>query len=607
MSTVGDIINAAQARTNDAIYQANYFVDRLDNLAGREYTWDVGSVTYDPIVKNTVIESGARTNHSYTEFVNQLVALGMVSDLDASMPAAIEVDDIVLENIADFNFAPLDLVIPDRPEFVNPQAPTGEVNIDDVSVDLGERPEVFTHLIHDEPALPDPDSINIEQFLIPAPEVDYITPTNQFSFVEEDYSSEMMDSLTTVIKDDIENGGSGINPDDEQALFERARDRESATYIDTNQKIARQFAARGFKIPTGAMAGLMARARDGFNAAMSGVNRDIFLRRSELHVSARQFALQAGISLEGALLSYHGAVMERAMNAARLVAQFGIEYHNIEVRKFADRLEQWRTLSAVRTQWVDNAIKKTREYELKLQKMELVDKRNGRRTELMNAMNRAVQITEEIRRTELEIGKFQIENNKMRIEQSKLLTQNYAEIMRSNDAAARAYGEAIRAETLRNEPFRLRLEAHKEERDTALTKLRMQEVHKNTKVDAQRANLDRYRMQLQRYSKELDNSVNVADQHAKMMGFDLEGWKLNLLAQDKDSEMFYQTQKAHNELKFEQYRSQIAGLRTDADILRTTTDITRNASEAGIGLYENLIMGAQSALGTISTLSETVE
>lgn len=604
MATVEEIINAAQVRTDDAIYQANYFVDRLENLASRDYSWNVGVASTNDIVKLSNIYTGARTNHSTASYVNQAVALGIRPELDAAMPDEIPDNDITPENISDFNFTPVELNIPERPEFVNPQAPTGDVQIDEVSINLGDKPEVVMDLVHDEPVIPDPDTINIDQFLIDAPEVDYLTPTNQFDFTEQEYSSEFRDSILAVLKEDIENGGSGINPDDELALFQRARDREAATYRDSGQQIARQFAARGFKMPPGAMAGLMMKAGDNFQSALSGVNRDILLRRSELHVQARQMALQLGTTLENAMLSFHGTVMERAMNAARFVAQFGIEYHNIEVRKFADRLQQWKTHSDVRTQWVDNALKKTREYELKLQQLDLVDKRNGRRTDLVNSMNRAVQVAEDIRRTELEIGKFQIENNKLRIEQSKLLTQNYAEIMRSNDAAARAYGEAIRAETLRNEPFRLNLEAHKEERDTALAKLRMQEVHKNTQVDVARANLDRYEAKLRHYGKELDNAVNIASEYAKSLGFDLEGWKLNLLAQDKEAEYSLNTQRASASNKLELYRTQMEGLRTDANNLKVTTDIVRQAAESGIGLYEGLITGAQSALGTISVLTE---
>lgn len=605
MSTVQEIINAGLQRTDDAVYEAEQFVGELKNISGASYEWQSPQAPNISLNVDGRITSDVPTNnHADLDFYYADLVL---NQMNALYPDSVPDADIQSESISDFNFQPEALDIPERPDFVRPQAPDGNVNLDDVTVSLGDAPVPVTETQHDEPAIPDPDSIDFEDFTIEAPELDYAAPTNQFEFVEQEYSSEFRDSLMEVLHDDMVNGGSGINPDDEQALFERARDREAVTYRDNQSQIARQFAARGFKMPTGVMAGLSARARDGFNAAMSGVNRDIMLRRSEMHTQARQFAIQAGTTLDNAKMAYHGSVMERAMNVARYVAQFGIEYHNLQVERFRDSLNLWQTISQVRTQWVDNAVKKTREYELKLEKMNLTDRRNGRRTELMEAMNRAVQVADQIRKADLEVGALQLENNKNRIEQSKLLTQNYSEIMRSNDAAARAYGEAIRAETLRNEPFRLNLEAHREERESKMDKVRMQQVSKDTEVNVQRGNLQRYEMRQQQYFKELDNAIRVASEKAKILGFNIEGWKEKMNAADRTASYELQAARENAELRFREHRAELERIRTDGELIRVTTDTKLSASKAGIGLYESLITGAQSALGTISVLTAEEE
>gem|GEM_PF-7107313 len=539
-------------KDNQKIYDLNKFVD-ID-LKDEDKVKSVSVDEPSDIPKSNPIATTVVNN-----FTLSTVDLSNVSTVrstgatfvESKMPESVSSTPIIPSNVSAITQTIQDISLPPLPTLATLTPPTGDVKLDDVTVTLSAAPVAVNNAVLTFSAIADPSVINVESYLIPNPTADYSVPSSQFTFVERDYSSAFKDSLLDALLKEMTVGATGINPDDELLLFQRGRDREAATYKDSSQQIARQMAARGFKIPPSAMMGLMNKAQDAMHKAMSGINRDIMLKRADLYVQARQFAIQQGVQLETAMLNYHGAMMERAMNAAKLVADFGISYHNLQVQKFKDSLEVWKTVSDVRSQWVDNAIKATKTYELKLEKLKLEGEQNNQRIQLQDSMNRAVDLANNIRKTELEIAGFKLENNKLRIEQSKLLTQNYAESMRGNMIAFQAYSEAVKAQTLKNEPIRLAIDLHREQRETVLSEFNMKAQAEELKLKTLEANLNRSNQLLQKYYKELDVEVEMVSEKSKRLGIELEAWKAKMDIEKVNNELTIEVGKINNQNSLE--------------------------------------------------------
>jgi len=610
MSTVQEIIDKAQTRTDSAIADANTVLGVLKSeassrniLSGLEFTSSIkegalraqesktlptkpGGIDYVTKALDTEFKDQAKTDVDTYD-------LGSVNDLSGNSFQK-----------TSFVESPNDAGSIDAPELSNKQAPEVDYTPSDIDFSIGDSaaPILTTEL--QDFTIPSPEKIDIGSYTIPNPEADYVLPSNRFKFVDEEYSSEFRASILSALASDIESGGSGINPDDEQALFERARDRESATYKDAGSQVAKNFAARGFKIPPTAMAALMSRAKDGLNKAMSSVNRDILLKRADMHTQARQFAIQAGTTLENAMLSYHGTMMERALNTAKLVSSFSIEYHNLEVNRFKDKLTVWKTASDVKTQWVDNAVKKTKEYELKLAQLELTEKQNARRLQLMEAMNKAVALVEETRKTELQVKKLQVDVDLSRLEHGKQQIELYTSTLKGDDQALKLYSEQIKVENLKNEPYKLKLQKRDQDikEEELRAKFRLQD--KETDIDVNKSKLAIADRLLEREKVALNYTIEEANTLAKRIGLDLQEWELTMQVTKDNQDMDINYNKAKTELH-NSYREVVRRqLDHNADWLNTGAEQNIKAAQASLGIYENLIMGAQSALGTISTLSE---
>jgi len=614
MSTVQEIINAANNRTNDAIRDANNVLSVLSGesrsrnvLGAIQNVATINETALDakPVDELIIMPANIDNIDGAVDFTGVGDKSGDVDDLLSDLESVDNLSSGSFDNSADSIGNPANVDNISAQTLSNPQAPTAaDINLHNVSVNLPDSGEPVLSVEIADFKIPAPDSIDIGSYTVDAPAVGYLAPTNNFSFVEQDYSSDFRVSILSALSDDIENGGSGINTDDEQSLFERGRDREAITYKDSGQAIARNFAARGFKLPPSAMASLMDKARDGFNRAMSGINRDILLQRSDLHVKARQFAIQAGTTLDNAALAYHGSVMERAMNSAKLVASFAIEFHNLEVDRFTKTLDRWVKISAVKTQWVDNAIKKTKEYELKLAKLELDEKQNDRRIKLMDSMNKAVSITEDIRKTSLEVEKLYIESDRSKIALGKQQVDLYIASLKGDETLVNLYESQIQAANSKNEPFKLKLQKREQniKLNEADAKFRLQD--KSTEIDVFKTKLAHLSQLMEREQDGYETELSKARTLAERLNINLKEWDMTMKIPTNNlgREIAYKESKAklHGT-----YRELVKGqLVQNADWLNTGTELNIKSANGALKVYGDLIMGAQSALGTISTLAE---
>jgi hypothetical protein len=147
-----------------------------------------------------------------------------------------------------------------------------------------------------------------------------------FVWNEEKYVPSLLEDAKQIILSDLRNGGYGINPADEQALWQRAKDRESQNADNAINDYMRSMAARGFSIPSGAMMAGVQKVQQQSRGAISTVNRDISIKRADMYVQARQFAITNGLNAEQFMVNYYSSFAERTLNSIRiLVEKTGID------------------------------------------------------------------------------------------------------------------------------------------------------------------------------------------------------------------------------------------------------------------------------------------
>ena len=174
---------------------------------------------------------------------------------------------------------------------------------------------------------------------IALPADDLTAPSNSFSFAEGEYDHILLDPLQSKLLADLQNGGYGIDTTDEDALFDRARDREVLAALTRIEEAGRTMAARGFPLPPGELSIHIDRAYQEMQDKVSGVSREIFVNSAARFVENRKFTITEVREIERITVTHYNAIQERAVNVSRATAELGVLVYNQLVARFKARLD----------------------------------------------------------------------------------------------------------------------------------------------------------------------------------------------------------------------------------------------------------------------------
>jgi hypothetical protein len=164
-------------------------------------------------------------------------------------------------------------------------------------------------------------------------------PDADFTYTDPGYASVLRDPLMQKLLVDLVSGGYGIETTDEEALWQRAREREAAGMNAAVSEALRVSASTGFPLPQGAQQKAVARAQQEYADKISSLNRDIALKRSELYLQSRQFTIEKVLASEQQSIALYNAIQDRAMRIAQLQVELAIGLFNAGVTLFRSQQE----------------------------------------------------------------------------------------------------------------------------------------------------------------------------------------------------------------------------------------------------------------------------
>lgn len=118
------------------------------------------------------------------------------------------------------------------------------------------------------------------------------------------YSSALLHVISNKLTSWIEDGGTGLSPTVEQAIWERSKFRQELENDKTYSDIRESYAARGWMFPPGAMIGQMDEARARFERNLTLQNDEIAIAQAELEQKNIQFAIAQGQANEKLIMDY---------------------------------------------------------------------------------------------------------------------------------------------------------------------------------------------------------------------------------------------------------------------------------------------------------------
>jgi len=179
------------------------------------------------------------------------------------------------------------------------------------------------------------------------PDVD--VPIPGFNYSDSPYASELREALKRNLIDGVEDGGTGLGPGVETAIFERDRLRREQSLADSKDRIATEWAdseAGDLGLPDGALAVQFISAETEHIQKEQSVSFDTAIKMSELARQQQEVYLKTGTELENVMETKHSADQARALEAAKVEPEIIIRTFEAAMAKVKVMAEVYNALAA---------------------------------------------------------------------------------------------------------------------------------------------------------------------------------------------------------------------------------------------------------------------
>lgn len=529
-------------------------------------------------------------------------AIAIDSTINVDAPV-LSIDSMREISIPDFTAVAPYVSIPDRPDAT-------------VTGDPGDAPEVAIPHLPDAPSFSMPDLPSVQAVDLPdvpmlelptfdhvAPEYDLTPPSNTFSWNEAQYTSELLGSAISLLQADIENGGYGIDPRDEQALWERARDREQANADGALLDLEQSIAARGFSIPPGALMAATQKAIQASRAQLSALQRDISIKRAELYVQNRQFALTTGLNAEQFMMQFHGSIQERALNASKYLVDASISAYNASVAGFNARMELFRAHANVYEQRIRALLAKVDIYKTQIEAASMKLRVNESYIELYKAQLAGINSMIDIYRNQVGAVQVVAEIERLRLQGFSEKVQAYAAKVRAKSDEFGMYESAVRGEMSKVDLFKSQVSAFSEQVGAAKVVADVESTKINAQIASGELRLKEYAANIDKAKTQISANIDKAKMILSRDGLDVE-----LYAKQSDLGLKWEALRldAWKQSRDDYYKNFSYNLdkaKTEISASSAAIESRMKASNINADIFKSLHSAQQSSINAIASMA----
>lgn len=290
------------------------------------------------------------------------------------------------------------------------------------------------------------------------PTLTLASPTPYSYVAGPEYASTLLTSLKAVINTRLA-GGTGLAPAVEQAIWDRARSRETQNSLANEQEIMRASEALGFQLPAGVLAAQLRDAQQDYYDKLSGLSRDIGIKQAELEQENLKSAISQGIELEGRLIDYSYRLEQLTFETAKAYAENAIQIYNASVEGFKALLSGYQTYAGAYKTIIDAELAKVEVYKAELSGEETKAKINEALVQQYKAQIEASMSQVEIYKAQVNAAQTLVELEKAKIGAAGEQIKAYVAQVNAETAKVEAYKSGVQAEASKVDVFRAQTQA----------------------------------------------------------------------------------------------------------------------------------------------------
>ena len=501
-----------------------------------------------------------------------------------------------------------DLDLPDAPVIPTmalPPAPTMTLPV------APARPAIDTQVnLPDAPTITMPDMEALEQLTIPTfefpqlpdfngvpPSADHIVVPNVFiNWAEPQYQPEVLPDLVEWVKRYMA-GGTGLPAPVEDALFGRARERDSADAQRAVQEAIDTWAARGFTMPPGMLVRQVNVVREQSRLKAAELNRDILIEAAKWEQENIRFAVQQGMALEQLLQNLHENTAKRLFEVARFQAEAQINVFNAQIGLFNAQNSAFQTLAQVYRTRLDGALAKLQAYKTAIEGQAALGQINQQRVDVFKAKLAAVHASVDVFNAMMRGAQVKADVIKSQFDAYRADVQAYAEQVGAEKVKFDAFDSQMKGEIAKAGMFEASARAYAATVQGVAAKADVRAKSGQLRIEAARVHIARYLADLDAFKAQLEASLKEVQTGTAIFGAQVDAWKAGAQMNVAGAEM-------HSRFADMQTRTNIAF--SEMQISQYSANINKAHQQAAIALEAAKSTGqyaAQLAAGAMSALN----
>ncbi len=335
-------------------------------------------------------------------------------------------------------------------------------------------------------------------------------------------------------------GGTGIKEEVQDAIINRAREKQSRDAEATRLAAYSEAASRGFTLPSGALMSAVARARQEASNNVSKAITDLAVAQMEMEQRNLQFAVTTSANLRqtmvSASLNYMGQIVSlnsQAMDYAKSVFANVVELYNASVRVFSARVDAYRTYAAVHEAQIKAAMAKLEVYQAEIEALKALTDVDQTRASIYKIQVDAITSVIALYRAQIEAVQGRASLEKLKLEIFQTQTQAYGTQVQAKNAEWSAYNAELAGEESKIRMYNAQLAGFNAELDAYRAKIAAKTAESDAVIRENAAQTDRYQAMVQTYTArvnaesaraqaENDNNRQIITAfNAEMAGFEL--------------------------------------------------------------------------------------
>jgi hypothetical protein len=481
------------------------------------------------------------------------------------------------------------------PTWVSPGIPTAFSQILDTSdleltpfddaapvIDYGTAPAEFSEVLPDAPgvslifddptlqvSLPAPpsllslsitpfDGMTLPTFDADDPELVAVAPTVVEYVPGAAYTSGLLTALQSSLQTRITSGGTGINQDVENAIWDRGREREAKTQREALDKVE-QMEGFGYALPPGTY--LDARLRIIQEGAYNdrGTSREVMIESARLELDNVKHALTTATQLESRLIDYNNSVEQRMFESTRYATEAGVAIYNAKVQAFAAFVDAYRAKVTVYEAQVRAEIAKVDAYRALISAEEAKAAVNRTLVEQYKVQADVALSAIEIYKAELAGIQTKADIEKTKVEVFGEQVKAYVARVNAYTAGVEGFRARLQAESTKQQVYQSQVEAFTARVNASARQIESRIAAFRGQIDAKTIEWDGYRATVQGESSRVQSLSTVTSAVAEIYKAEVSGvsaynetltkqWQVALDQAERISEIGISAAKANAEL-----------------------------------------------------------